>query len=85
MVNLLTLAYLILFQACAWPSIVRIVRRRHSADLSAWREILLLVGVSCQFAVMWQTGAAWQVILSPVASGTSIAVLLALIWRYRSA
>jgi hypothetical protein len=79
----LTATYLICFQGCAWPAIVRVCRRKSSVDLSYWREILLLVGVSCQLAVMLLTGAVWLVWLSPIASAVSVAALLAVIWRYR--
>lgn len=83
MIGALTLFYLAAFQLCAWPSIVKIRRRKTSADLSIWREILLLVGVAGQLAVMLLTGAAWQVWLSPIITAASVSILLAYIWRYR--
>lgn len=83
MITVLTAVYLVAFQACAWPSIVRIVRRKSSADLSIWREVLLLIGVSAQFIVMRSTGAEWRVWISPVLSGVSVAAMLLVIGRYR--
>jgi hypothetical protein len=80
----LTIFYLAAFQACAIPSIVRIRRRKTSADLSIWRELLLLAGVAGQFAVMLLTGAAWQVWLSPIATALSVGVLYWHIWKFRS-
>jgi hypothetical protein len=83
MTDLLTIVYLACFQACAWPSIVRVCRRRSSADLSIWRELLIICGVSCQFAVMMLTGASWRVWLSPLFSGASVIVMLVTIYRFR--
>ena len=83
MTGLLTVVYLAAFQACAWPGIVRIVRRRSSRDLSIWREVLLLIGVTAQFGVMQLTGARWQVWVSPLCSGVSVLTLLVVILRYR--
>ena len=84
MTTALTVAYLLCFQLCAIPSIVRVVRRRSSTDLSVWREWLLLIGVACQFLVMWLTGADWRVQVSPLLSGVSVGVLLIIIYRFRS-
>ena len=81
--TLLACVYLTCFQLCAIPAIVRIWRRKSSADLSIYREILLLVGASTQFVLMLRTGAAWQVAVSPVATIINVAVLLAVIARYR--
>ena len=75
--------YLSCFQLCAAPAIVRIVRRKSSADLSLWREALLVTGASLQLVVMLRTGAAWQVCLSPVATILNLTVLTAVILRYR--
>ena len=83
MIGLLTLFYLACFAVCAAPAIVRIRRRKTSADLSIWREISLLAGVSGQFAVMVLTGAVWQVYVSPLVTAASVGILLAHIWRYR--
>lgn len=83
LVAVLTVVYVIAFQACAVPAIVRMVRRRSSADLSCWREYLLLIGVTAQFAVMWQTGAAAVVLISPILSGLNVSALLLTIWVYR--
>jgi hypothetical protein len=84
MTTFLTLVYLTCFQTCAWFSIARVWRRRSSSDLSLWREWFLIVGVTAQFAVMWRTGADWRVLISPIASGTSIAALLYVVYRFRS-
>lgn len=81
----LTALYILCFQCCAIPGIVRVMRRGTSQDLSVWREVLLLVGVTAQFGVMQLTGAAWQVWISPLLSGTSVLIMLATILRYRSA
>ncbi len=83
MIGLLTLFYLACFAVCAAPAIVRIRRRKTSADLSIWREILLLAGVSGQFAVMLLTGASAYVWISPIVTAISVLVLLAMIFRYR--
>lgn len=84
MTNLLTVVYLACFAACGWPSIVRMMRRKSSADLSVWREWLLLVGVVAQLAVMRQTGAAWQVWISPINTFVSVGTALIVIYRYRT-
>lgn len=81
--TLLTFAYLAAFQLCALPAILRIRRRRSSDDLSLWREVLLLFGVACQFAVMVATHADPRVWISPIATATSVAVLLAHEYYYR--
>ena len=84
MKNLLTLLYLACFAACGWPSVVRVIRRGSSADLSVWREWLLLCGVCAQFAVMRLDGATWHVWLSPINSFLSVGILLVAIYRYRA-
>ena len=63
MISLLTIVYLACFQGCAIPSMVRVVRRGSSQDLSIWREVLVLVGVTAQFGVM-QLG--WPILSDPV-------------------
>lgn len=83
MTTLLAICYLLCFQFCAAPAIVRIVRRKSSADLSIWREVLLVVGASTQLMVMLQTGADWRVIVSPLATIINVAVLVVVIRRYR--
>lgn len=83
MIALLTVLYVGLFQAAAWPAIVRVVRRGSSQDLSVWREWLVLSGVGIQFAVMWMTGASWAVLVSPIASSLSLGVLLVVIYVHR--
>jgi hypothetical protein len=83
MTNLLTAIYMACFAACGWPAIFRMVRRQSSGDLSVWREWLLLVGVCAQFVVMLQTGARWQVLISPVNTFVSVSTALAVIYRYR--
>lgn len=81
--NALTLFYLACFASCGWPSVVRMIRRKSSADLSIWREVLLLAGVSAQFAVMLLTGANWRVWLSPINTFVSIGTALGVILWYR--
>lgn len=83
MITALTVGYLLCFQLCAWPAIIRIYRRGSSADLSVWREALLIAGVTLQFVVMWHTGASWHVLISPICSGLNVLVLTAVIVRYR--
>ncbi len=83
MINVLTALYVLCFQLCAVPSISRIIRRRSSADLSIWREVTILVGVTAQFTVMLHTGADWRVLISPLLSGLNVAALLLVIYRYR--
>ncbi len=85
MTTALACVYLLCFQFCAAPAIVRIVRRKSSADLSIWREVLLIIGASTQLLVMLRTGAAWQVVVSPLATMINVAVLLAVIRKYRKA
>jgi hypothetical protein len=82
-ITFLTVCYVACFQACAIPAAVRIVRRGSSRDLSMWREVLILSGASLQLTVMLLTGARWQVWISPVASLVNVAVLLAVIWKFR--
>jgi hypothetical protein len=83
-ITTLTVLYLAAFQLCAVPAIVRMRRRKTSADLSVWREALLLVGVTGQFAVMILTAADWRVWLSPLATFVSVGVLYYHIWKYRA-
>jgi hypothetical protein len=80
----LTVLYVICFQACAVPAVLRMRRRGSSGDLSIWREVFLIVGISAQFAVMILTGAAPEVLLSPILSATNVAILLGHILWYRS-
>lgn len=81
--DVLTFIYLTAFQACAIPAILRVIRRRSSADLSVWREWLLVLGVSTQFYVMVVTGADWRVWVSPICSGAGVLAMLVCIYRYR--
>ena len=83
MINALTLCYVACFQCCAIPATVRIIKRGSSKDLSIWREVLLIVGASLQLIVMAKTGAAWQVILSPIATLINLSVLLVVILWFR--
>lgn len=83
MTEALTVLYLACFQAAAWPSVVRILRRRSSADLSVWREVIILVGVTAQFQVMMSSGVPWHVWVSPIFSAANVGLLLGVIWRYR--
>jgi hypothetical protein len=85
MITALVLFQIACFQACAVPAIVRIYRRRSSADLSVWREALIICGASAQLGVMFATGAAWQVVLSPILSIANIGALLVVILWFRRA
>lgn len=79
----LTIFYLACFQACTWPGIIRVVRRGSSWDLSVWREVFLLLGVSAQLVVFLWSGAPWQVWISPILSGASVVTMLVVILKYR--
>lgn len=83
MISALVLFQIACYQVCAVPSIARIVRRGSSADLSVWREVLIICGACAQLSVMFATGAAWQVKISPILSMANIGVLLAVILWYR--
>lgn len=83
MIALATACYLACFQAAAVPAMLRVMRRRSSADLSTWREWLLLAGVAIQFGVMWATGASWYVLVSPLVSAGSLGALLVVVYRHR--
>jgi hypothetical protein len=80
----LTIAFLVSFQLAAVPAMVRIVKRKSSQDLSYWREVVLLAGISFQLAAWIGSGVTeWKVLISPIASGLSVLILLGLILRYR--
>jgi hypothetical protein len=81
----LAIGYLACFQLCAWPAIVKLRRRKTSADLATGREWLLLAGVAMQFTVMLHDGVTWRVWVGPVMSATSISILLWHVYRYRRA
>ncbi len=83
MITALTVAYLLCFQCAAWPAIARIIRRGSSADLSVWREWLVLAGVVAQFAVFYLTGSGWEVLISPLVSGATLVAMLAVIYWHR--
>lgn len=83
MISALTFAYIACFQLAAVPALIRVSRRKSSADLSVWREWLTLVGVAIQFSVFWRSGASWHVWISPLTSGLSLLVLLGAIYRHR--
>lgn len=83
MITAATLVYLAAFQICAIPAIVRLRRRQSSADLSVWREWILLAGVTVQLGVFLALSSPWQVWISPCLSLASVAVLLAHVYRYR--
>lgn len=79
-----TVLYLACFQVAALPQIVHLIRRKSSMDCNPWREWLVLSGVCLQFSVFLAAGVRdWRVLVSPIASGTGLAILLALIYRYR--
>ncbi len=79
----ITVFYVACFQCAGIPSIVRVLRRRSSADLSLWREKLLLMGIAGQLAVMGLTHAAWPLVAGAVASALSIGTLLIVALRHR--
>lgn len=83
MKDLLTAVYMACFAACGWPAIYRLYRRKSSADLSYWREVLLLVGVTTQFSVMMIEGVGWHVFISPINTFFSVVCTLIAIWWYR--
>ncbi len=83
MIPVLTIAYLACFQACGWFAIARILKRQSSADLSVWREWLLLAGVAIQVVVFASENATWPVLISPIASGISLSTLLAVVYKFR--
>lgn len=84
MIAALTVIYIGCFQLAALPAIRRVMRRRSSADLSVWREWLVLAGVAIQFYVMLETGVhSWAVLASPIASACSVGGLLAAIYWHR--
>lgn len=78
-----TILQITCFQLCGLPSIVRMVRRKSSGDLSIWREVLLLCGIVCQLTAMALAKVHWLIVLSPIASFLSIATVLGLILWYR--
>lgn len=75
--------YVACFQAAAVPAIVRIYRRKSSADCSVWREWLVLSGIAIQIAVFVHEQATWPVLISPIASGVSLSSLLFIVYRFR--
>lgn len=79
----LTVLQVFCFQIAAIPGVVRIVRRQRSADLSMWREILLLVGVGFQVGAFFVAAAAWPLYLSPVTTAIGASALLWVIRKYR--
>jgi hypothetical protein len=84
MLTFATFSYLVCFAGAAFPAIVRLYRRKSSADCSCWRELLILTGVCIQFGVFVAVGVRdWQVLISPVMSFLSVSMLLGMIWRYR--
>lgn len=83
LVTALTFVYLACYQACSIPAIVRMVRRKSSEDLSIWRELLTLLGLVVQTAVIVLVKAPWQVWISPVLSIVAGVVIVAVIVRYR--
>jgi hypothetical protein len=84
MIAAATVLYLACFQAAAVPALVRVIRRKSSADLSLWREWLLLCGVCVQFGVMWASGVrSWAVLASPIVSACSLLTLLIVVYRHR--
>lgn len=83
MIAILTVAYLACFQIAAIPAVIRIIKRRSSADCSLWREGLVFVGVCIQLAVFLMADASPYVLASPITSGVSIGTLIAVTLRFR--
>lgn len=85
MTTFLTAVYLIAFQACAIPAVLKLRRLRASDQLSIWREVFLLIGVTAQFLVMVRTGASLEVLVSPILSGVNVLILAGhIVWYRRS-
>ncbi len=83
LVTLLTTIQILCYQACAWPGIARIIKRKSSSDLSIWREVLILTGASFQIAATYHAHAPWQLFMSPVSSMMSVGTMLGIILYYR--
>lgn len=83
MIAVLTVCYIACFTASAIPGILRVIRRRSSADLSLWHLGLVFVGVCLQLAVFLHEGATGYVVASPIASGVSVGTLIAVTLRFR--
>lgn len=83
MIGLFTLCQIICFQLCAVPGMVRIYRRKSSQDLSIWREILILVGVSFQIGAYLAAGVPWTIFAGPITSAVSVGAMLGIILYYR--
>ncbi len=83
--TVLAAVYLTAFQLCAVPQIYRLWKRQSSGDVSIYRELLVMFGCGVQLIVMCRTGAAWQVIVSPLATMASVSLLLFVILKYRTA
>lgn len=82
-VTLLTLVQIACYQCCAIPSVVRIVRRKSSGDLSVWREALIITGATFQLGATHLAGAPWQLFMSPITSMASVSLMLGVILYYR--
>lgn len=83
MIAALTVLYLACFQCAALPTVIRVCRRKSSADLSVWREWLILAGVIGQLAVMLLTHAHPAVWISPILSGLGVSAVIVAIQRHR--
>jgi hypothetical protein len=81
--TLLMVGMIICFQAAAFPAIVRVFRRDSAADLSVWREVLVILGAALQLGIVALTDAAWQLWVSPIASIVSCGFLMGTILWYR--
>jgi hypothetical protein len=82
-VTVLTLIQIACYQLCAVPGILRIVRRKSSADLSVWREALIISGACFQLVATYLAGAPWQLFMSPITSICSVGTMLGVIVYYR--
>ena len=82
-IDVFTLFYLACFQACAWPQVIRIIRRGTAGDLSLWREALIVAGCLGQIYVMVHTGADWHVFVGPFGTLVSLGILTGVVLKYR--
>jgi len=78
-----TVGYVACFQACGWPAVIRIWRRGSSADLSIWREALVISGCLCQLVVMWETNADWRIFMGPFGTLFSVIILTVTVLKFR--
>jgi len=82
---LCTIIQIACYQLCALPSIVRIVKRKSSGDLSIWREVLILCGAGFQMTAMALAHVKPIIFASPITSVVSVTTVLIIILKYRRA